>query len=204
MCWCAGSAVETCRLGKTTWEVQSPAFLPVKLDLHWHALADLHDVWAVSAPDSDLNPLHPATHRGGTGTTWGEEIPPQAGDGRDGAHHHDEVMADPPHWLARPRPPRADMNSLVALGTVAAYGYSLLTTLAPQLLPAEVREVYFEAVGVILTLIMLGRLLEARAKPALAKPSAPCSACKPAPPAYCAMAPKPRFPLTRSWSATRS
>ncbi|NKQ55663.1 cadmium-translocating P-type ATPase [Amycolatopsis sp. K13G38] len=58
----------------------------------------------------------------------------------------------------------ADMNSLITLGTVAAYAYSLLVTLAPTLLPAEVREVYFEAVGVILTLIMLGRLMEARAK----------------------------------------
>jgi Cu+-exporting ATPase len=58
----------------------------------------------------------------------------------------------------------ADMNSLITLGTVAAYGYSLLVTVARTLLPMEVREVYFEAVGVILTLIMLGRLLEARAK----------------------------------------
>src|SRR6266516_2448724 len=59
----------------------------------------------------------------------------------------------------------ADMNSLITMGTVAAYGYSLLVTLAPPgLLPEGVREVYFEAVGVILTLILLGRLLEARAK----------------------------------------
>ncbi|MEU2233535.1 HAD-IC family P-type ATPase [Streptomyces vietnamensis] len=58
----------------------------------------------------------------------------------------------------------ADMNSLITLGTSAAYGYSLLVTLAPGLLPEDVREVYFEAVGVILTLILLGRLLEARAK----------------------------------------
>lgn len=58
----------------------------------------------------------------------------------------------------------ADMNSLITLGTSAAYGYSLLVTLAPSLLPEDVREVYFEAVGVILTLILLGRLLEARAK----------------------------------------
>jgi Cu+-exporting ATPase len=66
-------------------------------------------------------------------------------------------------WLALAHR-SADMNSLITLGTVAAYGYSLLVTLVPTLLPAEVREVYFEAVGVILTLIMLGRLLEARAK----------------------------------------
>ncbi|MEO3782345.1 heavy metal translocating P-type ATPase [Actinocorallia sp. B10E7] len=58
----------------------------------------------------------------------------------------------------------ADMNSLITLGTTAAYVYSLIVTLAPGLLPEDVREVYFEAVGVILTLIMLGRLLEARAK----------------------------------------
>ncbi|MFE4599707.1 heavy metal translocating P-type ATPase [Kitasatospora indigofera] len=58
----------------------------------------------------------------------------------------------------------AEMNSLITLGTSAAYGYSLLVTLAPGLLPEDVREVYFEAVGVILTLIVLGRLLEARAK----------------------------------------
>jgi Cu+-exporting ATPase len=58
----------------------------------------------------------------------------------------------------------ADMNSLITLGTVAAYGYSLIVTLAPGLLPEQLRQVYFEAVGVILTLILLGRLLEARAK----------------------------------------
>ena len=66
-------------------------------------------------------------------------------------------------WLALAHR-SADMNSLITLGTVAAYGYSLLVTVAPGLFPADVREVYFEAVGVILTLIMLGRLLEARAK----------------------------------------
>lgn len=66
-------------------------------------------------------------------------------------------------WLAL-RHRTADMNSLITLGTSAAYGYSLLVTLAPALLPEDVREVYFEAVGVILTLILLGRLLEARAK----------------------------------------
>ncbi|MFF4548426.1 heavy metal translocating P-type ATPase [Streptomyces sp. NPDC001406] len=66
-------------------------------------------------------------------------------------------------WLTL-RHRAADMNSLITLGTSAAYGYSLLVTLAPGLLPQDVREVYFETVGVILTLILLGRLLEARAK----------------------------------------
>ena len=66
-------------------------------------------------------------------------------------------------WLALAHR-SADMNSLITLGTAAAYGYSLLVTIASTALPVEVRDVYFEAVGVILTLIMLGRLLEARAK----------------------------------------
>ncbi|KXZ59479.1 Copper-transporting P-type ATPase [Microbacterium laevaniformans] len=58
----------------------------------------------------------------------------------------------------------AEMNSLITLGTTAAFGYSLIVTAAPQLLPEELRQVYFEAVGVIITLILLGRLLEAKAK----------------------------------------
>jgi P-type Cu+ transporter len=58
----------------------------------------------------------------------------------------------------------ADMNSLITLGTIAAFGYSLAVTLAPSLLPRQVRDVYYEAVGVILTLILLGRLFEVRAK----------------------------------------
>jgi P-type Cu+ transporter len=58
----------------------------------------------------------------------------------------------------------ADMNSLITIGTSAAFGYSLFVTIAPGVVPEELREVYFEAVGVILTLILLGRLLEARAK----------------------------------------
>ena len=66
-------------------------------------------------------------------------------------------------WLALAHR-SAEMNSLITLGTSAAYGYSLLVTVAPGVLPAEVRDVYFEAVGVIITLILFGRLLEAKAK----------------------------------------
>jgi heavy metal translocating P-type ATPase len=57
-----------------------------------------------------------------------------------------------------------DMNSLVALGTSAAYGFSVVATFAPALLPAGTANVYFEAAAVIVVLILLGRLLEARAK----------------------------------------
>ncbi|MDJ0823580.1 MAG: heavy metal translocating P-type ATPase [Paracoccaceae bacterium] len=57
-----------------------------------------------------------------------------------------------------------DMNSLVALGTFAAWGYSTVALFAPGLLPAGNRAVYFEAAAVIVTLILLGRFLEARAK----------------------------------------
>ncbi|MGO4854122.1 heavy metal translocating P-type ATPase [Phaeovulum sp. W22_SRMD_FR3] len=57
-----------------------------------------------------------------------------------------------------------DMNSLVALGTSAAYLYSVTVTFLPGLLPEAARNVYFEAAAVIVVLILLGRYLEARAK----------------------------------------
>jgi Cu+-exporting ATPase len=57
-----------------------------------------------------------------------------------------------------------DMNSLVAVGTGAAYLYSLVATFAPAFLPDAVRAVYFEAAAVIVVLILIGRFLEARAK----------------------------------------
>ena len=56
-----------------------------------------------------------------------------------------------------------EMNSLVALGVTAAYLYSVVATFAPDLLPAEAQFVYYEAATVIVTLILTGRLLEARA-----------------------------------------
>src|SRR5213083_2008796 len=60
----------------------------------------------------------------------------------------------------------ADMNTLIGVGTGAAFLYSLVATLAPGLftragLPGDV---YYEAVSSIIALILLGRLLEARAK----------------------------------------
>ncbi len=57
-----------------------------------------------------------------------------------------------------------DMNSLVMLGTSAAYGYSVVATFVPEVLPAGTVHVYFEASAVIITLILIGRLLEARAR----------------------------------------
>jgi P-type Cu+ transporter len=57
-----------------------------------------------------------------------------------------------------------DMNSLVALGTGAAWVYSTVATFAPAVLPAGTVNVYFEAAAVIVTLILLGRYLEERAK----------------------------------------
>ena len=58
----------------------------------------------------------------------------------------------------------AEMNTLITVGTTAAFGYSLLVTVAPGVVPSQVEGVYYEAVGVILTLILLGRLFEARAR----------------------------------------
>ena len=60
----------------------------------------------------------------------------------------------------------ADMNTLIAVGTGAAYLYSIVATAAPSFflragLPADV---YYEAVAAIIALVLLGRVLEARAK----------------------------------------
>ncbi|MEO9631779.1 MAG: heavy metal translocating P-type ATPase, partial [Sulfitobacter sp.] len=57
-----------------------------------------------------------------------------------------------------------DMNSLVALGSGAAWLFSVTALFAPGALPEGSRVVYFEAAAVIVTLILLGRYLEARAK----------------------------------------
>jgi len=66
-------------------------------------------------------------------------------------------------WLTL-RNRMADMNTLITIGTTAAFAYSLVVTIAPGVFPEDLQDVYFEAVGVILTLILLGRLFEARAK----------------------------------------
>lgn len=60
----------------------------------------------------------------------------------------------------------AEMNSLIAVGTGSAYLFSVVNTLFPQLLSEDVNNpaVYFETAGVIVTLILLGRLFEERAK----------------------------------------
>jgi heavy metal translocating P-type ATPase len=65
----------------------------------------------------------------------------------------------PALWRGAP-----DMNSLVAIGTSAAYLFSTVVTFFPHLLPPGADETYFESAAVVVTLILLGRLLEARAK----------------------------------------
>ncbi|AHB02593.1 heavy metal translocating P-type ATPase [Brucella ceti TE28753-12] len=57
-----------------------------------------------------------------------------------------------------------DMNSLVVVGTFAAWGFSVVATFLPGALPEGTVNVYFEAAAMIVTLILIGRYLEARAK----------------------------------------
>jgi P-type Cu+ transporter len=57
-----------------------------------------------------------------------------------------------------------DMNSLVMIGTSAAFLYSLAVTVAPDLFPSSARHVYYEASGVVITLVLLGKYFEAIAK----------------------------------------
>jgi P-type Cu+ transporter len=57
-----------------------------------------------------------------------------------------------------------DMNTLVMIGTSAAYFYSLVATALPQIFPMGTAQVYFEASGVVITLVLLGKYFEALAK----------------------------------------
>jgi P-type Cu+ transporter len=66
-------------------------------------------------------------------------------------------------WGA-PKHGQTNMNTLVVMGTSAAYLYSAVATLAPGLFAARRADVYFDTSALIITLILLGRLLEARAK----------------------------------------
>jgi Cu+-exporting ATPase len=68
--------------------------------------------------------------------------------------------------LAAARHRTSDMNTLIAVGTSAAFLYSVLATFFPGLFAAEglAAKVYFDTAGAIIVLILLGRLLEARAK----------------------------------------
>ena len=64
-----------------------------------------------------------------------------------------------------------NMFTLIALGTAAAFGYSVLAVLVPGLIPHAMRHggappVYFEAAAVIITLVLLGQVLELRARSA--------------------------------------
>jgi Cu+-exporting ATPase len=59
---------------------------------------------------------------------------------------------------------QANMNTLVVIGTSAAYLYSAVAALAPGLFAAGRADVYFDTSALIITLILLGHLLEARAK----------------------------------------
>lgn len=57
-----------------------------------------------------------------------------------------------------------DMNSLVMIGTSAAYGYSVVATFFAFILPEGTAHVYFEASAVIITLVLVGRYMESLAK----------------------------------------
>ena len=73
-----------------------------------------------------------------------------------------------------------NMFTLIGLGTGVAYGYSVVATIAPQIFPASLRrmggypDVYFEAAAAITTLVLLGQVMELRAR---SRTSAAIRAC---------------------------
>ncbi|MEK6657942.1 MAG: copper-translocating P-type ATPase, partial [Nitrospirota bacterium] len=68
--------------------------------------------------------------------------------------------------IAAARHLTTDMNTLIAVGTSAAFGYSVIATFFPYFFEARGlrADLYFDTAAVIITLILLGRLLEMRAK----------------------------------------
>jgi Cu+-exporting ATPase len=101
---------------------------------------------------------------------------PVLGIGMQGLHYLLFALATPVQFIAGMRFYRgfaasvrrgsADMNTLIAVGTSAAYGYSVMATFAPSFFSAGGLEVavYYDTSAVIITLILLGRYLEAIAK----------------------------------------
>ena len=103
---------------------------------------------------------------GMTRTLWGANIPP----------HHIHILlfalATPVQFFcgwrflkgawAALRHRSADMNSLIAAGTLAAYFYSAAVTFIP--LGTQNIQTYFDTSAMIITLVLLGRLLETRAR----------------------------------------
>lgn len=69
---------------------------------------------------------------------------------------------------------RATMDTLVALGTGAAWFYSMLVVAWPQTFPDAARHVYFEATAMIIGLISLGHYIETKAKAILIAHCKPC------------------------------
>jgi Cu+-exporting ATPase len=72
-------------------------------------------------------------------------------------------------WAQSIRHRSPNMWTLIGTGVAAAYGYSVVAVLAPQLFPASFRDhghvgVYFEAAAVIVSLTLLGQLLELKAR----------------------------------------
>jgi cation transport ATPase len=91
-----------------------------------------------------------------------------------------------------------NMDLLVAVGTSAAYGLSVYLLLTRP----DAMHLYFEASAVVITLVLLGKWLEARAKRQTTERSAPCRPCARTPPACASTASTATCRSRRSASAT--
>ena len=106
----------------------------------------------------------------------------------------------------------ADMNTLIAVGTGAAYLYSVVATVAPRLLArgGVAPDVYYEAVIIIIALVLAGNALEARAKGRTAAALRGLIALQPKTARVLRAASRPTCrsrpssPATMSWSAPAS
>ena len=136
-------ADETLRLRRSFWLALALSLPVVVLAMGPHLVPALHH-WLMAGPGGRVSGVVQSVLT----------LAVLAGPGRVFITH-----GLPALWRGAP-----EMNSLVALGALSAFAYSLVATYAPALLPEAARAVYYEAAASIVTLILLGRMLEARAK----------------------------------------
>ncbi len=136
-------AEEVRRLSRSFWQAAALTLPVVVLAMGAHAVPAFHH-WLMRVPGEGAVNL----------VQFALTLAVLAGPGRPFLRHG--IPA-----LLRGAP---EMNSLVALGALSAFAYSAVATFWPGLLPEGARAVYYEAAASIVTLILLGRWLEARAK----------------------------------------
>ena len=173
--WTCPMDPEIVRNGPDACPICGMALEPMEISLEEEANPELEDMQrrlrvcaALTLPVfviamSDVIPRQPLQHAAGAMVSWIQLV----------------LSAPVVLWGGKPffarglaslRSRHFNMFTLISLGTLAAFGYSLVATIAPGLFPNSFRghggqlAIYYEAAAVIVTLVLLGQVLELRAR----------------------------------------